>query len=57
LQGQELIHEDYANVIPESVWTNDFVGVQHFDTYEDLTEFILQMQSSENEKGGFEDVE
>ena len=40
LKGGKLIHEDFAVEMPESVWENDFVGIQHFDSYEELEKFI-----------------
>jgi len=43
LKGAELIHEDYAATIPDTVWTNDFVGIQFFDSQEELTKFITGM--------------
>jgi len=49
LLGAKLIHEDYTGFIPENVWTNEFVGIQHFDSQEELTDFIFKMQEKDKE--------
>lgn len=46
LKGAELVHEDFTACIPSDVWTNDYVGIQMCDSYEDLQAFIKKMETN-----------
>lgn len=44
LKGAELIHEDYYEKIPNGVWNNEYVGIKQLNSYEELKNFIDEME-------------